>query len=62
MAIWYPKIKSGGILGGHDYLDGIVADSIFGVKQAVDEFSAANGLHVIVTREPEFKSWFIRKP
>lgn len=62
IAIWYPKIKSGGIIGGHDYLNGIIADSIFGVKQAVDEFSAAIGTDVIVTREPEFKSWFIRKP
>jgi cephalosporin hydroxylase len=31
---WYPKVKSGGFIGGHDYLKG---DSKYGVYLAVDE-------------------------
>jgi hypothetical protein len=59
--LWYPKVKRGGVLGGHDYLDGVVANSLFGVKRAVDEFAAEQGLKMIATREPVFKSWFLRK-
>lgn len=36
--LWYPKVKSGGIISGHDYLNGHLTAGIFGVKKAVDEF------------------------
>ena len=58
--IWFPKIVEGGVLGGHDYLDGIISSGDYGVKSAVDEFAAARGFRVIVTNEPIYKSWFIR--
>lgn len=32
--IWYPKVKKGGILCGHDYFN----DSVWSVKKVVDEF------------------------
>lgn len=35
---YLPKMKSGGIMSGHDYLDGILPYGVFGVKSAVDEF------------------------
>lgn len=35
---YYPKVKRGGILAGHDYLDGSLAEGEFGVKRAVGEF------------------------
>lgn len=41
--LWLPKIKAGGILAGHDYYEG------GGVKQAVDEFAAANGIRLFST-------------
>lgn len=63
IALWYPKVKSGGIMAGHDYLEGKIDDTIFGVKKAVDEFAAKHGLRVRATlREPVYKSWLILKP
>lgn len=38
MKMWYPKIKKGGILAGHDYFDG--PEESYGVKKAADEFAA----------------------
>jgi predicted O-methyltransferase YrrM len=46
LAAWYPKIRPGGILAGHDYPEP-------GVRAAVDEFAAAHRLTVHATgREP----------
>jgi len=43
---WFPKVRAGGILAGHDYPEP-------GVRRAVDEFFAARGLPVHATgREP----------
>jgi hypothetical protein len=57
---WFPKVRRGGVLAGHDYLDGQVAGTEFGVKRAVDEFAAKYKLLVQNTfREPTYKSWFI---
>lgn len=60
--LWYPKIRSGGILSGHDYLDGVVNDIDFRVKSAVDRFVAKQGLTLYLSRESEHSSWFIIKP
>lgn len=57
--IWHPKVKSGGVLGGHDYLDGMLASGLYGVKRAVDEFAAANGYPIVVTGERDWPSWFV---
>jgi len=65
---WFPKLKRGGIMAGHDYYDGC------GVKSAVDMFGAENGLDVRATtaeysRESavygpgwEGSSFYFRKP
>ncbi len=50
---WWPKVKPGGILAGHDY-----AGEYIGVVHAVDEFSAREGLPV----EHRGITWIIRKP
>ena len=42
LAAWFPKIRPGGILAGHDYPEP-------GVRAAVDEFAAAHGLTVHAT-------------
>lgn len=63
IALWYPKVKPGGVLAGHDYLEGKIGDTVFGVKPAVDEFIKATGLRLYVTRrEPIYKSWLVIKP
>jgi hypothetical protein len=51
--IWYQKVKSGGILSGHDY-----HESWPGCKLAIDEFIANN--HYIVTTFIDC-SWYIIK-
>jgi hypothetical protein len=60
IALWHAKIRKGGVMGGHDYLDGRIDSGDYGVKRAVDEFAAANGYQLIVTREPNWPSWFVR--
>ncbi len=63
IALWYPKVKPGGVLAGHDYLEGSIKGTVFGVKPAVDEFVRAAGLRLYVTRrEPIYKSWMVFKP
>jgi hypothetical protein len=59
---WFPKVRPGGILSGHDYLNGVLPEGVFGVKQAVDEFAAQARLRVRVSHEPKWKSFFLRKP
>ncbi len=59
IAQWWPKVKKGGIIAGHDYSDG--KGGIYGVIQAVDEFVEANNIEYIhITRE-QTKSWIILK-
>lgn len=38
LALWLPKVRSGGVIAGHDYLDGVLPEGVFGVKSAVLEF------------------------
>ena len=57
---WAPKICEGGVLAGHDYLNGVYDNTEFGVKKAVDEYADARNWRVCVSRrEPIYKSWFI---
>jgi predicted O-methyltransferase YrrM len=68
--IWLPKVKSGGIICGHDYVkDGNLynkADGsligLFGVQRAIKEFAARDGWNVHVTKFEEWPSWFAFKP
>ncbi|MBM3764565.1 MAG: class I SAM-dependent methyltransferase [Acidobacteria bacterium] len=62
LAAWWPKIKRGGILGGHDYLDAVNGAGVFGVKTAVTEFTAKLGFAPVISQEAEWRSYFIRKP
>lgn len=58
---WFPKVKKGGILCGHDYLNTVIGETHFGVKDAVDEFATSNNLKVLVTKKDDYPSWFIIK-
>jgi hypothetical protein len=70
---WGPKLKSGGLFAGHDYLDGKTRSSPctgatleqvktfdYGVRTAVNEFVKANGNHQIsLTLDGyEERSWY----
>jgi hypothetical protein len=64
--LWWPKIRPGGLFAGHDYLDGFINDSHFGVKRAVDEFIAMYGVKLHVTNamsgwEVDWPSWYCFK-
>lgn len=59
--VWYPKVRSGGIVSGHDYLNICTPFGDFGVIKAVDEFFTRLNLKVFVTTE-RYASWWVIKP
>jgi len=62
IALWFPKIKKGGMLCGHDYLNGIIGNTDFGVKKAVDEFmQSKQGMKLFITDKDDYPSWFVFK-
>lgn len=59
---WFPKVRKGGIISGHDY----VKYQDFGVIEAVDEFAKEHGYTVLFTEEDwwqnvNFISWYFVK-
>ena len=46
---WYPKVRPGGLVTGHDYLDGTFDAGEFAVRRAVDEFFGARESRVFAT-------------
>ena len=60
IALWWPKIKIGGIFAGHDYLDGDLPQGRFGVKRAVNEFIARTGQRLFITPET-WPTWYVIK-
>jgi hypothetical protein len=65
IAAWYPKIRKGGILSGHDYEPWNPSPH---VRTAVDAFAAHRGLSVVVTELDSMDhghdrhSWMIQVP
>ena len=60
---WYDKVRPGGIVAGHDYVDGSFPAGEFGVKSAVDEFFAARQLPVYSTLlDQPWLSWLAEVP
>jgi Methyltransferase domain len=59
MQLWVKFLSPQGILAGHDY--GMSTDDHKGVKEAVDEFAANNGLVVYYTTGDDPQSWYIYK-
>jgi hypothetical protein len=57
--LWLPKVRRGGVLGGHDYLDGRLPSGQYGVKQAVQEMVASTGNHLVITHERDWPSWYV---
>jgi hypothetical protein len=63
---WCGKVRPGGILAGHDYVDGDLPQGEFYVKSAVDEFFGARGIPVHSTEGPSvvemFPTWVVEVP
>lgn len=55
--LWYPKIKKGGIVSGHDYVER--PDLKYGVVQAVDEFVRKNDIYLYVLKRGTFVPCFM---
>jgi hypothetical protein len=52
---WTAKVRAGGVVCGHDYLDGVRKEGVFGVKTAVNEFF---GRPPELVTEEQYPSWF----
>ena len=59
---WAKKVRPGGILAGHNYLDGVLPSGHFEVKSTVDEWALERGWEVQCTGEAIWRSWIIRLP
>ena len=57
---WWPKMKPGGLLAGHDYIE----CPSYGVIRAVGEFVAANGLPltIVPVSDSDNPVWAVLKP
>lgn len=53
---WATKVRPGGAIGGHDYIDGHIPAGVFGVRSAVKDFFGREPN--IITNEP-FPTWII---
>lgn len=62
LRLWYPKVRSGGLVAGHDFVDGDKPEGEFGVRRAVLEFERQKGLRAAVTTELDWPSWYFVKP
>ena len=61
IALWWPKLKEGGVFAGHDYVNGLFEpQGLFGVKRAVDEFAKTNKQKVYKTPE-KWPTWYVVK-
>ena len=58
---WYGKLRSGGMMAGHDYFNGVVPQGNFGVKTAVDEFVQKHNYTLYLTNEEQWQSWYFFK-
>ncbi|SFJ15774.1 class I SAM-dependent methyltransferase [Planctomicrobium piriforme] len=59
---WFPKVRKGGILAGHDYVQHTSNRVTFGVISAVDEFVSKHGLDPPVVTPDRWASWILFKP
>jgi SAM-dependent methyltransferase len=59
---WHRKLRPGGVLAGHDFVDGDLPQGKFGVRRAVRQFELEKGLRAAVTAERDWPSWYFIKP
>jgi hypothetical protein len=56
---FYPKLRKGGVIAGHDFISYSFRGVKFGVIDAVIDFINKHGLYLHLTSESRFKSFFI---
>lgn len=66
IAAWFPKVRKGGVVSGHDYIkDYYVNNILFGVDKAVDEFCEGNDYSIELIHDTvsgaDFASWYFIK-
>lgn len=59
LAAWYPKVRPGGLVSGHDFVD---AGPPFGVRSAVLEFTRDLPVDLFVAAMEPFPNWYFFKP
>lgn len=64
LTLWWPKVKPGGILAGHDFLSSEPYSAYEEVQPAVLAFAQGKGLDVYVVIEVAFQPWsfYLEKP
>lgn len=55
--LWYPKVKKGGLVSGHDYKKSSKIQPDYDVNRAVEEFFGKNGFSIIEERS----IWYLEK-
>lgn len=61
LAAWYPKVKVGGIIAGHDYKNSFVRRNLVEVKRAVDFWALMSSEKIQVTTDDNLPSWWCVK-
>lgn len=61
LRVWYPKVKSGGTMCGHDWENPCDKKGEWGVKRAVEEFRAELGIDTMLELG-DGTTWFFEKP
>lgn len=60
LTTWAPKVREGGVVAGHDYLDGVLlidgVKTVFDVRRAVHRFFEGREIH---TTEEAYPTWFL---
>lgn len=59
MDSWFPKVKSGGVFGGHDYGNDTNWPNWTEVKRAVDRWACEHNIVFVYSR---CNSWWMKKP
>lgn len=62
LALWWPKVKPGGWLCGHDWLEVGQERTWVQVREVVEEFAERRGLEILLSGELDWKSWAMQRP
>lgn len=61
LQVWWPKVRLGGVLAGHDYKNSFVRKNLVEVKRAVDNFFIVEDREVLTTTDDNLPSWVVFK-
>ena len=62
LVAWWPKLRPGGLMAGHDFVDYDGSLGKFRVKSAVMDYVAARNLRLYASREAWPSLWYMVKP